>query len=128
HPPRPRRPPVPGQTPSPGTALRRPLQPARQPRRTNLGRAEELRPQHRRHLARTAQTDPLLLPQPLTGPDARRRRPLDQPLAAPGLRAELLECRLVARRCLSLLYVRVQVAQLDSFVVAGELPVDLTLV
>src|SRR5262249_56985566 len=35
---------------------------------------------------------------------------------------------LVARRCLSLLYVRVQVAQLDSCVVGVELPVDLTLV
>ena len=33
-----------------------------------------------------------LLPQPPTRPDARRRRPLDQPLAASGLRADLLEC------------------------------------
>jgi len=77
--------------PPPGTALRRPVQPARQPGRTDLGRAEELRRQHRRHLARTAQADPFLLPQPLTQPNARCRRPLDQPLAASGLRAELLE-------------------------------------
>ena len=35
-----------------------------------------------------------LLPQLPTRPDARRRRPLDQPLAACGLRTELLECRL----------------------------------
>jgi len=34
-----------------------------------------------------------LLPQPITRPDARRRRPPDQPLAASGLRTELLECR-----------------------------------
>ena len=32
---------------------------------------------------------------PLTRPDAGHRRALDQPLAAAGLRAELLECRLV---------------------------------
>src|SRR5215470_14345601 len=50
--------------------------------------------QHRRHLARPPQADPRLLPQPLTRPDARRRRTLDQPLAASRLRAELLECRL----------------------------------
>jgi hypothetical protein len=30
--------------------------------RTDLGRVEELRGQHRRDLARTAETDPLLLP------------------------------------------------------------------
>ena len=64
----------------------------------DLGRAEELRGQHRRHLARTAQTDPLLLPQPLTQPDARHRRTLDQPLATSRLRAELLECRLAHGR------------------------------
>jgi len=52
------------------------------------------RRQYRRDLARTAETDPLLLPQPLTGPDAGDRRTLDQPLAAASLRAELLECRL----------------------------------
>jgi hypothetical protein len=62
---------------------------------SRLGRAEELRGQHRRHLARPTEIDPRLLPQPLTRPDARRRRALDQPLAAPTLRAELLECRLV---------------------------------
>jgi transposase len=45
---------------------------------------KELRRQHRRHLAWTAPADPFLLPQPLTRPDARHRRPLDQPLAAPG--------------------------------------------
>ena len=63
---------LPGETTPAGTAVRRPVQPARQPRRANLGRPEELRRQHRRHLARPPQTDPLLLPQPLTGPDARR--------------------------------------------------------
>jgi hypothetical protein len=46
-------------------------------------------------LARSPPADPLLLPRPLTGSDAGHRRPLDQPLAAPRLRAELLECRLV---------------------------------
>ena len=65
---------------------------------SHLGRAEELRGQHRRHLARPTETDPRLLPQPLTRPDAPRRRALDQPLAAPTLRAELLECRLALRR------------------------------
>ena len=35
--------------------------------------------------------------------------------------------QLVDRRCLSLLYVRVQVAQFDSCVVGGEVPVDLAL-
>jgi len=34
-----------------------------------------------------------LLPRTLTGSDAGYRRTLDEPLAAPGLRAELLECR-----------------------------------
>jgi hypothetical protein len=37
-------------------------------------------------------------PCPLTRSDAGYRRALDQPLAAAGLRAELLECRLVACR------------------------------
>ena len=85
---------LPGQAPPPGTAVRRPVQPARQPGRADLGRAEELRGQHRRDLARPAAADPLLLPRPLTGSDAGHRRALDQPLAAAGLRAELLECRL----------------------------------
>lgn len=40
--------------------------------------------------------DPLLLPQPVTGSDAGHRRALDQSLAAAGLRAELLECRLTS--------------------------------
>jgi hypothetical protein len=66
---------------------------------SRLGRAEELRDQHRRHLARPTETDPRLLPQPLTRPDARRRRALDQPLAAATLRAELLECRLARPAC-----------------------------
>ena len=35
------------------------------------------------------ETDPLLLPQPLTGSDVGHRRALDQPLAATGLRTEL---------------------------------------
>ena len=35
---------------------------------------------------------------PLTRSDACHRRALDQPLAATGLRTELLECRLVARK------------------------------
>jgi transposase len=65
------------------------------PRRTYLGGAEELCRQHRRQLIRPPPADPRLLPQSLTQPDARHRRPLDQPLAAPRLRAELLECRLV---------------------------------
>jgi len=42
--------------------------------------------------ARPAPADPLLLPHPLTGSDAGHRRALDQPLAASGLRADLLEC------------------------------------
>jgi hypothetical protein len=50
---------------------------------SRLGRAEELRRQHRRHLARPTETDPRLLPQPLTRPDARRRRALDQPWLPP---------------------------------------------
>jgi transposase len=94
-PPRPRRAAVPGPAAPPRGAVRRPLQPARQPSRAGLGQPEKLRRQHRRQLARTPETDPLLLPQPLTRPDARHRRALDQPLAAPALRTELLECRLV---------------------------------
>src|SRR5579859_5298149 len=74
--------------------VRRPVQPARQPRRADLGRAEELRGQHRRQLARPPAPDPLLLPRPLTRSDAGHRRTLDQPMATGGLRAELLEWRL----------------------------------
>jgi hypothetical protein len=81
----------------PGTAVRRPVQPARQSGRADLGGAEELRGQHRRELARPAQADPLLLPQPLTGPDPGHRRALDQPLAPAALRAALLECRYSGR-------------------------------
>ena len=58
----------------------------------DLGGAEELRGEHRRELARPPAADSRLLPQPLTGSDAGYRRALDQPLAAAGLRAELLEC------------------------------------
>jgi transposase len=64
------------------------------PVRTHLGRAEELRGQYRRDLARPPPADPRLLPHPLTHTDAGHRRTLDKPLAACGLRAELLECRL----------------------------------
>ena len=71
-----------------------PVQSARQPGRADLGSAEELRGEHRRDLARSAAADPLLLPQPVTRSDASHRRALDQPLAASGIRAELLECRL----------------------------------
>jgi len=77
-----------------GTALRCPVQPARQSRRADLGGAEELRGEHRRKLARPTPADPFLLPHPLTQPDAGRRSTLDQPLAATGLRTELSECRL----------------------------------
>ena len=62
------------------------------------GALKKLRGEHRRDLARQAPPDPLLLPRPLTGPDARYRRALDQPLAAAGLRAELLECCLETAR------------------------------
>src|SRR5262249_36617596 len=94
HPPRPRGHRLPDQAPAGGVGLPGPLQPPRQPGRTDLGSAEELRGQHRRHLARAAPPDPFFLPQPLTRPDARHRRTLDQSLAASALRAELLECRL----------------------------------
>ena len=77
-----------------GAVVQRPVQPARQSRRADLGGAEELRGEHRRELARPPQADPLVLPHPFTRPDAGRRRALDQPLAAAGLRAEFLECRL----------------------------------
>jgi hypothetical protein len=77
-----------------GVAVRRPVQPARQFRGTDLGRAEELRGEHRRELARPPPADPLLLPRPLTRPDAGQRRALDQPLPATGLQAELQEWRL----------------------------------
>jgi len=46
--------------PAPGTAVRGPVQPARQPGRANLGGAEELRGQHRRELARPPVADPRL--------------------------------------------------------------------
>jgi hypothetical protein len=59
------------------------------------GATEELRGEHRRELARPPAADPLLLPRPLTRSDAGHRRALDQPMAAAGLRAELLEWRLV---------------------------------
>jgi transposase len=58
------------------------------------GGTEELRGEHRRELARPPAADPFLLPRPLTRSDAGHRRALDQPMAAAGLRAELLECRL----------------------------------
>jgi hypothetical protein len=90
---------LPGEASPPGAALRRPLQLARQPGRTGLGGTEELRGEHRRELARPPAADPLLLPRPLTRSDAGHRRALDQPMAAAGLRAELLECRLVSGRC-----------------------------
>jgi len=79
--------------PPAGAAVRRPVQPARQPGRADLGGAKELRGEHRRELALPAPADPLLLPQPLTRSDADHRCALDQPLATSGLRAELLECR-----------------------------------
>ncbi|MCP2353498.1 hypothetical protein HD597_000518 [Nonomuraea thailandensis] len=47
-----------------------------------------------RQLARPSPTDPRILPYPITRSDAHRRRALDQPLAACGLQAEFLECRL----------------------------------
>jgi DDE superfamily endonuclease len=59
-----------GQTAPAGAAVWRPVQPARQSGRACLGRAEELRLQHRCHLARATPADPLLLPQPLPSPDA----------------------------------------------------------
>jgi hypothetical protein len=68
--------------PPAGAGLRRPLQSARQPGRTDLGGAEELRGEHRRELARPPAADPRFLPQPLTGQDAGHRRALDQSLAA----------------------------------------------
>jgi hypothetical protein len=64
------------------------------PARTGLGSAEELRGEHRRELARPPAADPLVFPRPFTGSDAGHRCALDQPLAAAGLRAELLEWRL----------------------------------
>src|SRR5260370_21607093 len=44
-----------------------------------------------------APPDPFLLPESFTRRDAGQCRALDQPLAAAGLRAELLECCLTAR-------------------------------
>jgi hypothetical protein len=93
HPPRPHGHRLPGEAPPAGAAVRRPAQPARQLGGTHLGRAEELRGQHRRQLARPAPAGPFLLPCPLTGSDAGYHRALDHPMAASGLRAELLECR-----------------------------------
>ncbi|GEL18163.1 hypothetical protein PA7_20000 [Pseudonocardia asaccharolytica DSM 44247 = NBRC 16224] len=57
------------------------LQPARQPGGADLGGVEELRGQHRRGLAGPPETDPHLLPRPLTRPTVDHRRALDQPLA-----------------------------------------------
>ena len=94
HPPSPHGHRLPGEAPPAGAAVRRPVQPARQSHGTDLGRAEELRGQHRGELARPAPANPLLLPRPLTRSDAGCRRALDQPLAAARLRAEHLECRL----------------------------------
>jgi DDE superfamily endonuclease len=67
-----------------GAAARRAVQPARQPGGADLRRAEELRGQHRRDLARPPQADPRVLPRPLTGPAAGRRRALDSPWLPPA--------------------------------------------
>jgi len=95
---RPRGHPLPGAASPAGAAGRRPVQPARQPGRADPGSAGELRGGRRGDLAGPPAADPLLLPRPVTRRDARYRRPLDQPLAAAGLRAQLLECRFRAYR------------------------------
>ena len=61
---------------------------------TDAGRSDRPTASNRRDLARPAAADPLILPHPLTGSDARYRRALDQSLATARLRAEPLECRL----------------------------------
>ena len=70
---------LPGGAPSPGATVRRPVQPERQSRRTDLGRAEELHREHCGDPARPAPPDLLLLPRPLTRSDARYRRALVPP-------------------------------------------------
>ena len=85
---------LPGRAPPAGTAVRRPLQPARQP-------AERIWAALKNYVANTAVTWPGRLRQ--IHSFFRNRSPgqmlataaLDQPLAIARLRAELLECRLV---------------------------------
>src|SRR5262249_9214317 len=60
--------------------------------------------------------------------EGKRERQSAKPQTPPIRTKVSSDDLLVDRRCLSLPYVRVQVAQLDSCVVGGEVPVDLTLV
>src|SRR5690606_397114 len=78
-------------------AVRRPLQPARQPGRPHLGRPDGLPRQHRRHLAGPPTTGPRLLPAALTPPDADRRRALRLALATAAFRPEAQASRTAAR-------------------------------
>ena len=74
----------PEEQPPAGTAVRRPLQPARQPGRTDLGGANELPGQYCRYLAGPAPADPLLLPQPLPGQMLATAAPRTSPWLSPG--------------------------------------------
>ena len=97
HPPRPHGHRLPGQASPAGAAVRRPVQPARQPGRADLGALKNYVANTAVSWPGRAPADPLLLPHPLTRSDAGHRRTLDQPMAAAGLRAELLEWRLVCQ-------------------------------
>jgi hypothetical protein len=61
------------------------------------GRAEELRGQHRRQLARPSPADPRLLPRPLTRSDAGHRCALDQPWLLPSYEQNLWNARLLVQ-------------------------------
>ena len=74
----------PEEQPPAGTAVRRPLQPARQPGRTDLGGADELPGQYCRYLAGPAPADPLLLPQPSPGQMLATAAPRTSPWLSPG--------------------------------------------
>ena len=84
HPPRPHGHRLPGEASPAGAAVRRPVQPARQPGRADLGGAEELRGQHRRELARPPAADPLLLPRRSPDQMLATAAPWTSPWLPPG--------------------------------------------
>ena len=79
---------------------RRQLQPAGQPRRTDLGRTEIENRQHRtRHDGRPGPSGPRLLPLPHRRRQPHHRRTLDLTLAPRGLRTTLQSRRLASGSC-----------------------------
>ncbi|MFW5421066.1 helix-turn-helix domain-containing protein [Nocardiopsis sp. CNT-189] len=93
HPPRPRGAGVRGGPPGPARVVRGALQPARQPGRARLGRAQGVHRQHRGELAGSPAAGACLLPCSFARPATCRRRALDQPVVPCWLRARFQERR-----------------------------------